>query len=102
MRKPAAIALALAVLPGPARADACSDLARLAEHVMRSHQDGVSLQRVLDILATMDDIDLVRRMGRGIAIEAYSEPRYSGAEYRQRAVDDFRDRVHVMCLKAER
>ncbi|SJM34622.1 hypothetical protein [Mesorhizobium delmotii] len=38
---------------------------------------------------------------RKLVMDAYSIPRFSSPEYRQRAIAEFRDGAHLACLKVE-
>jgi hypothetical protein len=81
----------------PAKAEMCHATAALAASLMTSRQAGVDLS---DVLRIADADPLIRDIMREMAVAAWSETRYSTPAYRQRAVEDFRDRMHILCLRA--
>jgi hypothetical protein len=74
--------------------DLCATYAELAETIMRSHQSGVSLSQVFEVMGSDSD-PLVREL----VIKAYDKPRYRTDQAKNRAISDYRDFVHVECLK---
>ena len=72
--------------------EVCALYASLAENMMEAHQSGVSLS---EALATTDTYEV----GRKIVMEAYDSPRYRTDGAKRRAVEKFRDSIHVRCLK---
>ena len=77
----------------PPPVEICADVGLLAEAVMDARKSGVSLAVGMEISA-----------GNAPALEivmaAWEYPRMNVAENRQRAVSDFRDDWHLMCLRA--
>ena len=73
----------------------CAQLAELAESIMRARQRGVPLARQMEI-ARENGIDA----RRSIIIMAYEEPHYSTPSIQERVIGDFRDEIHLACLKA--
>lgn len=72
----------------------CEQVAEAAKLIMDARQNGAALQDMLDVAG---DNELLIEM----SVEAYENPRYSTAEYKRRAVGDYRDQWHVMCLRAK-
>ncbi len=70
----------------------CAMYASLAESMMDAHQSGLSLS---EALATTDS----HKGARKIVVEAYDSPRYRTDDAKLRAVEKFRDSIHVRCLK---
>lgn len=54
---------------------------------------GVPLTQIMEVLAENE-------LGRLMARSAYSSPRYSSPSVRQQAIDDFRDRMALLCYEA--
>jgi 3-hydroxyisobutyrate dehydrogenase-like beta-hydroxyacid dehydrogenase len=98
----AAIALSMA-LSGPAMArqdrqtQNCADIAELAEAMMLARQGGVSLATAMEIAASDPTL---RNITETMARMAWSETRWLSVEAQRRAVSDFRDRIHLLCLGA--
>ncbi len=101
-----AAVLALALLAGSAFAGEQGDsfafcksiAADTAEAIMEVRQGGLPLADVLEVYGK-SEIEAVRSIGRTLAIEAYSRPRFNTYEYQRKAVAEFRDEVHVQCLR---
>lgn len=73
----------------------CAGLAELARTVMYVRQGGMSLSQTLSI-AGQDDLH------RSIIMAAWEEPRWHGRAAQQRAISDFRDTIHLECLRGAR
>lgn len=73
--------------------DPCVAQASLAAQIMEAHQVGVPLTQLMEVLAENE-------LGRIMARAAYSSPRYSSPVVRQQAIDDFRDRMALLCYEA--
>ena len=83
-------------------AELCGNLAHHAEVTMVSHQAGVSLASALEIAADVYGEESEEYLGlRKMIIRAYSEPRYLTEERKKMMVNNFRDEIHVECLKGE-
>jgi hypothetical protein len=70
----------------------CASYASLAESMMEAHQSGVSLSEALAVTDT-------HKVVRNIVVKAYDSPRYRTDGAKLRAVEKFRDSIHVRCLK---
>jgi hypothetical protein len=103
MKKLLSLTLALTILSSPLMAqetgeetmeksDYCETISELAEQIMTTRQNGVSLSDALGI----SELDLVRAM----VMNAWETPRYSMESLSQREIDDFRDKWHLLCLKS--
>lgn len=73
--------------------DPCVAQSSLAAQIMEAHQVGVPLTQLMEVLAENE-------LGRIMARAAYSSPRYSSPSVRQQAIDDFRDRMALLCYEA--
>lgn len=63
-----------------------------AEIIMKARQSGMAMGEVISIMDGENDLDIIK--------SAYSEPRYSTEECKDVAVSNFRDKWHLMCLRA--
>lgn len=80
--------------------DVCSSMARLAERMMTDRQDGVSLADTLETSQAAvpeGTRDTVKKM----VIAAYEVPHFATEKSKNTAIGDFRDSIHLECLKAE-
>lgn len=71
----------------------CTGWADLAQNVMRAHQNGAPISEGMEILKD-------NAYARRVLIDAYDQPRYSTADYQDRAVSRYRDQVYVDCILA--
>ena len=94
----AAIAVATPAASQVSHDEACSAMADMAESIMGARQSGASLQQALDIASKAKTAE-VRDGIRAVAILAWGQPAFSTEEYQQKAVIDFRDNMHLYCLK---
>lgn len=78
----------------PTPEDFCEAFATASEAVMLGRQGGMSLSDSLAIA----DANPMRDLLRSVIMAAWQTPRYSTADYRERAVQEFRDNQHVLCL----
>ena len=74
----------------------CSRFSSLAETIMTAHQSGVAMQ---DLVEDLGNDERAKKSVMPIIIAAYQKPRFSTEEYKQRAIDSFRDQVAVACYK---
>lgn len=80
--------------------EACAQMGGAAESVMRARQNGIAMQKVLDVIN--DTQSGAGKDGfRAIVMMAYDQPRFNTEENKKRAVDDFRDQVQLYCMKLE-
>ena len=73
----------------------CDAWALMAENTMRGRQIGVSLGDSLNAVKG----NVVEDLLRAIILSAWSQPRYDTPAYQQRAISDFRDEQHRLCLQ---
>jgi hypothetical protein len=78
-------------------ADFCAEAASVAELVMAQRQDGADVSKLMAITAgdTSATGDLVRR----IIKSAYKTHRYSSDGSKRKAVQDYRNKVYMVCIK---
>jgi hypothetical protein len=79
--------------------EACKEMAGAAEAVMRARQNGVAMQKLLDV-ASNPKFASGQAGFRAIIMMAYDKPRFNTEENKQHAVDDFRDAVQLYCMKS--
>lgn len=98
------LAAVLAVAPALVMADpVCDDMSEHAEVVMRAHQSGVSMKEVMAVIdKNLGGESVVSDIYKSLVIDAYSQPRYHTDASKARKVADFRDQVHVFCLKSRK
>jgi hypothetical protein len=73
----------------------CNSLSGAARKTMERRQEGVSMQKLMEIAKGNELIE-------GIIISAYDSPRYSTKEMQARSVEDFRDKWYLECIKKQR
>lgn len=71
----------------------------MAEKLMEVRQSGVSLEDAMDALVSSYPAS-AHKYVRKLVMDAYSIPRFSSPEYQRRAIAEFRDNSHLVCLKA--
>jgi hypothetical protein len=76
----------------------CAGLGAAAAVTMEAHQVGVPLAKILTLSAQLSTKPL-EFFDKESALQAYSMPRYSLEEHRQRAIAEFRDKRHLDCLR---
>ena len=80
----------LTTTPVTAKEDVCISLAELASSVMELRQGGVPLSEMMKIA---EGDELLRLL----ALDAYSEPRFSSKEHQDLSVTDFSDKWALAC-----
>lgn len=96
-----AACLSLATLPAMAEEettyyDVCLALGYLANQVMEARQIGVPVDQALGVLNEEDEVLL--GIMQEIVLNAYQVPRFSGEDYQQRAITEYKNEVIVTCL----
>lgn len=76
----------------------CAVAAKAAAAVMRSRQDGTSLADLLAAVETSPEE--IRKLGRELVIGAFEIPRFSSEDAKERQVEEYRDKIHLICLKS--
>ena len=79
--------------------EGCEVFANLASSVMRARQAGVTLSDALAVSRKTDNVT-VAELNTKLVLMAYDRPRYSTEGFKQREVDDFRNEVHMACIRA--
>ena len=81
----------------------CDDMSEHAEVVMRAHQSGVSMKEVMAVIdKNLESGTVMSDIYKSLVIDAYSQPRYHTDASKAREIADFRDGVHVLCLKSRK
>lgn len=99
-----AIAIASIALLSPtisAANEACENIAYMAEQIMTARQLGVPFGTAYAI-TQKPEFSVIRNMVEETVILAYEVPAYSTPLYRQAAINEFRDEMHITCIKASR
>lgn len=78
----------------------CSSKASYAASVMKGRQNGTSLQKMLDALASSPNSKLIAKEARSLIITAYKQPAFSTGAYQEKAIREFADQVQVSCLES--
>jgi len=73
------------------KASSCAEFDQLAAIIMEHRQKGTPLSKMVEVMPDETFLDLL--------IIAYETPQFSGEKHRQRMVDEFRNKVYLMCLK---
>jgi hypothetical protein len=91
-----AVVLALAVsasaLAQPREHELCRQIGQAASVTMEARQAGVAMSNVMSNAA---DTDILKK----IVIDAYSYPRFGSSEFRDRAVEEFRNKWELACFQ---
>ena len=74
---------------------ACGNVGDLATDIMKSRQSGLSMAKMMEAVAQVGENPLVDEM----IISAYDSPRYSTERMQKRAVEEFRDKFYLDCVK---
>ena len=82
------------------RSELCGAIAGYAEGVMIAHQNGVPLATSLSTTEGEMAESPLLDFYKAIVLEAYGKPRFLVQENKDRASDDFRDKIHLLCLKS--
>lgn len=72
--------------------ETCNNVAEFAEVVQKANQERVAMSKLIG--AVQDDTS------KRIIVDAYNEPRFSGAEWQNKAIADFRDKWYLACIKS--
>jgi len=76
--------------------DHCQSVSETAYAIQKARQGGVSMARSIEIAGQIDDGTpsgkALAGMLRAMVIRAYEIPRYSSEVFKQRAIEDFRDK----------
>lgn len=79
--------------------EACANVARAAEAVMQARQNGTAMQTVLEKLNDTQFTAEGKEGFRAMIMMAYEQPRFNTEENKQNAINDFRDKVQLVCMK---
>ena len=98
-KKTVSTILALALISSSAMADSefCGALAKAAENLMKGHQNGAAMSDMLAVNANKSPV--LKDLLDSLVMEAYSEPRYGSEKMKLRIIGEFRDKIHVECLR---
>jgi hypothetical protein len=85
------------MLPLSAAADTCTEIASMAEAVMKNRQAGVDVVVMMDIANKSEVKDIATQM----IIEAYKRRAYRTEQYQLEAVREFKNEVYLICLQGQ-
>ena len=78
----------------------CNNVADMAAATQEAHQNGAPLTGALRIVKESSDGNAdIESVLRGIAIDAYSQSTYTTEEFQNKAIGQFRNKWHLICLK---
>lgn len=77
----------------------CESLAEFAETIMTARQRGLTLSSALELLNDAK-FERIRDLLRTIVIQAYEAPLWSTEENKTKAIGEFRNEVHLACLRS--
>ena len=97
------LAIAMLALPLAAHADEkqdeiCKLISETARSIMEGRQEGIALSKYVDTLNRGNDPN-VNDLLVTVAKKAYTVPRYSTAEYKERAAVDFENEMYLTCVR---
>lgn len=71
----------------------CSPVSQLAEKIMRARQSGISLLQLMEIANG-------NKIAEALVQDAFKQSRFSSEPFQDRAVQDFRERVEIECVRS--
>ena len=77
----------------------CAGFAAITASFADNHQSGVPLAKVLESLDVTVPEVILNEVFKKLAVMVYDNPRYQGDHYQQQFINEWRDRVHVTCLR---
>lgn len=81
----------------------CDTLAAVADSVMRARQRGrMSMEEVIEHFELGESPEGSNRIIEGIIIEAFDRPRMQVRENQDAEIMDFRNEIHVSCMRTVR
>lgn len=75
----------------------CHSLEELAEIIISKRYSGVSMKNMIQRL---NETNQLNKMNQTLIIAAFEQPNYSSTEMQQNAIENFKNRVYLMCIKA--
>lgn len=78
----------------------CDSAAKAAESIMQARQNGADMSQMSNNILSIDTIPEVKDLATAMINSAYETPRFSSAEYQQRAIRDFKNETYLSCVKA--
>lgn len=77
--------------------DTCAVVAKMASGIMERRQNGFPMQALVE--AAEEKGGPLSKLMISLTQEAYAEPRFSTAEFRQRKTEDFTNRKYAQCYE---
>jgi hypothetical protein len=87
-----ALAVSVSAQAQTPQTELCRQIGQAASVTMEARQAGVSMS---NIMANAADTDILKK----IVIDAYSYPRFGSSEFRDRAVEEFRNKWELACFQ---
>lgn len=78
--------------------ETCSSVGELARTIMEKRQAGVSMETLMNAVSMKENNGLVEEL----VISAYEKSQYNGADYKRKAIAEFRDDAYLQCVKSMR
>ncbi|MEN8283052.1 hypothetical protein [Acinetobacter gerneri] len=80
----------------------CRDIMRVANTLMKARQNGMSLDKMLEVndRAYLDTQDSnMRQISQMIIRDAYEQPNYKTESYKQEQLNEFSSKYYLGCMK---
>jgi len=81
--------------------DICGKYSELSESIMSARQAGVPAVKMIETQIETDNVAFFN-LYKELVIEAYEWPRYSFEDLQQESINDFKNKIYIECLKANR
>jgi hypothetical protein len=78
----------------------CTAISGLAETMMTNRQKGVAMSKMMELIKEIGKGSKITNSIESYVVRAYEQPRYSSPEMQKRSIEEFRDEVHLECVKA--
>lgn len=74
----------------------CTALSGVAGVIMEARQAGAPLSMIMEVSYKNAG---ATKIIQALAMDAYKAPRYNTPQYQQRAIDDFKNTIMMLCLE---
>ncbi|KXZ72129.1 hypothetical protein [Acinetobacter venetianus] len=76
----------------------CESLDSLSNSAMTARQKGIALAEVLKVTDTVEGTVEQKKYVEEIIKQAFGETRFASAEFQEKAIVDFRNKIYLDCL----
>lgn len=78
----------------------CQSISKTGAAIMKARQDGMSPPEIVDFVKIDSLNNRSRKLFMSVIDMAYNKPIYDTSEEREQAINEFKNKIYIVCMKS--